>query len=217
MIVGHYAASMAAKVIEPRVPLWHYIVAAQLIDFAWAFFVLTGIEKARIVEQYTKSFPFDFYYMPFSHSLLAVFLWCVLTFVAYYLWRRVGGARAALVVTLVVMSHWILDLLVHPGDLPLFSVEHKVGYALWNYPILAFVIEVILVSGGFLMLAKYFGMSRKATISALLIIAGAMLATHLTFFYELNPTSISVIASMVVGGYGFVTYVSHQFEKKFGR
>ena len=32
MFVGHYAAALAAKAIEPRAPLWGYVVAAQAID-----------------------------------------------------------------------------------------------------------------------------------------------------------------------------------------
>ena len=68
---------VAAKAVRPNIPLWHLVIADQLIDFAWASLILIGIEKGEIVEGYTVEFPFNFYYMPFSHSLPAVAIWCV--------------------------------------------------------------------------------------------------------------------------------------------
>lgn len=213
MIVGHYAASFAAKAIEPRVPLWHYIVAAQLIDFAWAVFVLTGIEKARIADHFTKSFPFDFYYMPYSHSLSAVLCWSALTYVTYCWLLGKQSSRAALVLALVVSSHWLLDLLVHPGDLPLFSVSTKVGFWLWNLPWVALVLEVVMVVVAFTYYSRERGLSIKATVRILTIIVASMFAIHALFHYNLNPQSIVVISMMILAGYSAVAYLAHYLEQ----
>jgi len=71
VFVGHYGVSYAAKRGAPTVPLWVLFIAVQLLDVAWAPFVLLGIEKVRIVPGITKSNPLDLYYMPYTHSLLA--------------------------------------------------------------------------------------------------------------------------------------------------
>jgi hypothetical protein len=44
MFVGHYAAALAAKAVEPRAPLWTLIAGAQLIDIGWAGLVMAGVE-----------------------------------------------------------------------------------------------------------------------------------------------------------------------------
>jgi hypothetical protein len=52
----------------------------------------------------------------------------------------------------VVFSHWILDFIVHPPDLPLFlSGSPKLGLGLWTSGfglILSGVLEVVLLAGG---------------------------------------------------------------------
>src|SRR6185503_11274974 len=136
MFVGHYGPSFAIKAARPSVPLWLAFVAVQLVDVVWAILVLAGVEKVRIVPGITATNPFDLYYMPYTHSLLAAVLWSVIAAVAYRFLARVDGWLAAAIVGAAVFSHWILDLLVHRPDLPLYGNAHKVGLGLWNYPAL---------------------------------------------------------------------------------
>jgi len=49
-------------------------------------------------------------------------------------------------VALAVFSHWVLDLVVHRPDLPLYDNAAKVG--LWNYPAPAFLLEVAALFAG---------------------------------------------------------------------
>ena len=51
---------------------------------------------------------------------------------------------APLIIGLAVFSHWILDLVAHPRDLPIYDNAAKVGFGLWNYrdP------EIALLAGG---------------------------------------------------------------------
>src|SRR6185503_15317794 len=113
MFVGHYGVSFAAKKVAPAAPLWLLFIAVQLLDVAWAPFVLLGIEKVRIVPGITASNPLDLYYMPYTHSLVAALLWSA---VALALYRSRGGGpgarAAALLVGLAVLSHWVLDFVV---------------------------------------------------------------------------------------------------------
>ena len=47
MFVGHYAAAMAAKAVEPKAPMWTLAAASQLVDIGWSIFIMTGVESAR--------------------------------------------------------------------------------------------------------------------------------------------------------------------------
>jgi hypothetical protein len=55
MFVGHYGVSFAVKKRDPALPLSVLFLAVQLLDVAWAPFVLLGIEKVRIVPGITRS------------------------------------------------------------------------------------------------------------------------------------------------------------------
>ena len=135
MIVGHYGPSFLAKALDKTIPLWLLFLAVQLVDIVWAIFVLSGIEKVRIVPGFTATNPFDLYYFPYTHSLPAAFAWALGAFVLYKLVRAGNGSRGAWLVAAAVASHWFLDLVVHRPDLPLYDNAAKVGLGLWNYPI----------------------------------------------------------------------------------
>src|SRR5512138_1704942 len=137
MFIGHYGPSFAIKALRPAIQLWILFIAVQLVDVAWAILVLLGIEKVRIVPGITATNPLDLYYMPYTHSLTAAVSWAVLAAVAYRLLRRGDGWPAAWLVGAAVLSHWVLDWLVHRPDLPLYGNQSKVGLGLWDYPVLA--------------------------------------------------------------------------------
>lgn len=61
--------------------------------------------------------------------------WSIVAYMAYrsFTSKTAPSAhRVSLLVALAVLSHWILDWLVHRPDLPLYDDAHKVGLALWN-------------------------------------------------------------------------------------
>jgi hypothetical protein len=150
MFVGHYGPSYAIKSIRPQIPLWLLFVAVQLIDVGWSILILLGVEKARIVPGITASNPFDLYYMPFTHSLVAAILWSLAT--SLIIAPLLGFRKlAAALLGAAVFSHWVLDFLVHRPDLALYDDTMKVGLGLWNYPALAFSLEAALLFGGMAM------------------------------------------------------------------
>lgn len=139
MVIGHYAAALAAKAVEPRAPLWVYVLAAQLIDIAWAAFVILGVEKVSLDPTLPGS-ALVLYHMPWTHSLPAALAWST----GAGLVVRFGlqlPERAAVAVGLVVFSHWIGDLLVHRPDLALWLNGPKVGLGLWNWPVIEQAVE----------------------------------------------------------------------------
>jgi hypothetical protein len=155
MFVGHYGVSFAGKKPAPRLSLGILFLAVQLLDILFALFVLLGIEKLRIVPGFTAYNPYDLYWMPYSHSLLAALLWStVTTLIALVALRRVRWARdrrvAAGVVGAAVFSHWLLDLPMHTADLPLFldAASPKVGGGLWNHMAASLAAEVLVLGAG---------------------------------------------------------------------
>jgi membrane-bound metal-dependent hydrolase YbcI (DUF457 family) len=131
MFLGHFAVSFAAKKPAPRVSLGTFFMAAQLIDLLWPLFLLLGFEHASIDIGNTVVTPLNFYDYPFTHSLAGVVLWSCAFGLLYYAVKR--NRQNALIVGATVSTHWILDLLTHRPDLPLwFSGGPYVGIGLWN-------------------------------------------------------------------------------------
>jgi hypothetical protein len=147
MFIGHYGVSFAIRSVEKSIPLWLLFVAVQFLDVLWGIFVLTGIEKVRIVPGFTATNPLDLYYMPYTHSLIGAIGWSVLGFIAYKIVRK-ETAYTAVLVGAAIFSHWVLDLIVHRPDLALYDDTYKMGFGLWNYPVAAFALEIIILFGG---------------------------------------------------------------------
>ncbi len=145
MFVGHYAVSLALKKFEKRVSLGVLFLAVQFIDILFFPFVLLGIERMNIVENFTQSTHFELEYMPYTHSLLASLLWAGAAY-ALFRWIIVKKASVALVVAVAVFSHWLFDLVVHTPDLPLWSdASLKLGFGLWNSAIATYALEAVLL------------------------------------------------------------------------
>lgn len=150
MFIGHYAAGFALKSVEKKASLGMLFIAVQFVDYLFFIFTPFGIEKFRLVENYTAINHFDLYFYPYTHGLLASFLWAALI---YGLWRKgLGNARVAFVMALAVLSHWFTDLLVHTPDLPLLGDDSlKVGFGLWNNFMATVVLEVSLLIGALIL------------------------------------------------------------------
>ena len=145
MFVGHYAASLALKKFEKRVSLGVLFLAVQFVDILFFPFVLLGIERMNIVDNFTQSTHFELVYMPYTHSLLAFVVWSGAAY-AVFRWVVVKNHSVAVVVALAVFSHWVLDLLVHTPDLPLWSdATTKLGFGLWNSAIATYSLEAVLL------------------------------------------------------------------------
>ncbi len=143
MFVGHYAAALAAKAIEPRAPLWTLVGAAQLVDIGWAGLVMAGVERVSFDHTLAGS-PLVLEHMPWTHSLPAALVWSAGALLLARLLRLPWGA--AIAIGLVVFSHWALDLLVHRPDLELWPGGQKVGLGFWDYATAEKTLEMGLVA-----------------------------------------------------------------------
>jgi len=131
MFIGHIAVALGAKKFAPRTSLGTLMFSAQFLDLLWPLFLLWGVEHVRIDPGNTAVTPLDFYDYPLTHSLLTAMAWAVLVAGTHYLTLR--EARTAVVLYLVVLSHWVLDFITHRPDLPVIpGMDTLVGLGLWN-------------------------------------------------------------------------------------
>jgi hypothetical protein len=157
MFVGHYAAAVAAKAIEPKAPFWALAIGCQLVDVGWATLIMAGVERASVDDTLPGS-PLVLEHMPWTHSLPMTVVWALgAAFLAKFLLRL--SARASAAIGLVVASHWVLDLLVHRPDLEVWFGGEKVGLGLWNYPVPEQALEIGLLA----IAAVFWGASRGAS------------------------------------------------------
>src|SRR5881396_2832405 len=202
MFVGHYGISFAAKRLDKTIPLWVLFLAVQLLDLGWGVLVPLGVEKVRIVPGITASNPLDLYYMPFTHSLVAALLWSLGAYAAYRAIRAFGAShRAALLVALAVFSHWVLDLVVHRPDLPLYDNAAKVGLGLWNYPAPAFLLEVAVLFGGMFLYLRSTTATTHLGRYGMPVSGMVMLVVQAFVFFGPPPSSDGAAAVTALGAY----------------
>jgi hypothetical protein len=147
MFVGHFAVGLGAKAAAPRVSLGTLFLAAQWIDLLWPTLLLLGVERVRIAPGATRVTPLDFEHYPISHSLAAVFLWAAGFALAHWAFRR--DRRSAFVLGALVVSHWLLDAVVHRPDLPLYPGSGAlVGFGLWSTLAGTLAVELALFGAG---------------------------------------------------------------------
>ncbi len=147
MFLGHFGIGFGAKAAAPRASLGSMFLASQFIDLLWLTLLLLGVERVNIVPGITKVTPLEFAYYPISHSLLAVLGWALLVVVVYQFLRRYP--RGTLVLGLAVVSHWMLDAIVHRPDLPLYpGSQYLVGFGLWSSLWGTLVVELLIFGIG---------------------------------------------------------------------
>jgi membrane-bound metal-dependent hydrolase YbcI (DUF457 family) len=131
MFVGHLALAFAGKRFDARPSLGWYIAAVTALDLLWPIFLLVGIEHVSVAPGATAFTPLVFDSYPWSHSLLMSVCWgAALAGVAR--WRGLAPS-SALLLALLVVSHWLLDYFTHAPDLPLWpGASPRAGVGLWN-------------------------------------------------------------------------------------
>jgi hypothetical protein len=147
MFLAHFGVALAAKKAVPTVSLGMLILSAQWIDLLWPTLLLLNIEKVAIDPGNTKVTPLDFIHYPYSHSLLLVTGWALVAALLHFFFMR--NRRAAVVIALLVLSHWVLDLVVHRPDLPLYpGTSPLLGFGLWNSVVITVILETTLFFTG---------------------------------------------------------------------
>jgi membrane-bound metal-dependent hydrolase YbcI (DUF457 family) len=146
MFLGHFGVALAAKKAAPEISLGTLVLAAQLADGLWPIFLLLGWERVRIAPGITRASPLDFVHYPITHSLVGQLAWGAALGLLYFALRR--NAKNALVIGACVVSHWVLDAIVHRPDMPGFPHGPFVGLGLWNSLPATVVVECGLLAIG---------------------------------------------------------------------
>ncbi len=215
MFVGHYAASLALKKFDKRASLGVLFLAVQFIDILFFPFVLLGLERMNIVENFTQSTHFELVFMPYTHSLVGSLFWAGVAY-ALFRWLIVKKNSVAVVVALAVFSHWLFDLVVHTPDLPLWSdTSLKLGFGLWNNAVATYVLEAIL-----LVSALWIYLRSTSTISAVgkygmgVFVVFLLLVNVVNIFGPLQGDSKMVLAISALTSYFLFAAVAFWLDTK---
>ena len=147
MFVGHYAVGLAAKRFAPRTSLGILIAAPILLDLLWPILLLMGREHVSIVESSNPFLRLQFDSYPISHGLVAAIGWATLFASIYFgIARYLAGA---ITIWIGVISHWLLDYVVHRPDLPLHAGSSRLlGLGLWDRRWTTVAVELALLAAG---------------------------------------------------------------------
>jgi len=203
MFIGHFALGFAAKRAAPRLSLATLFAAAQLADIIWPVLVAVGIEQVRIQPGITAFTPLDFVSYPYSHSLLMLLVWGAL-FGALCA-GSTRDRRAGLVISALVVSHWVLDWITHRPDMPLYPGSAKFGLGLWNSVSATVTVEILMFLAGVWIYARATRARDAVGRRGLSALVGFLLVIYLA--NAIGPPPPSVTAIEVAGIAGAVVIV----------
>jgi hypothetical protein len=106
MFAAHFAAGLAIKSQVPETPIRPLLAAVFVPDFLWIAFATLGVEPTAK----------DRFFDGWSHSLLMVLVYAA---IVAFMFRPHGRAVAA-ALFVAVLSHFVLDLPIHPRPLELY-------------------------------------------------------------------------------------------------
>jgi uncharacterized membrane protein YhaH (DUF805 family) len=194
MFIGHFALGFGAKRIAPAVSLGTFFLAAQLADLLWPTFLLLGLEQVVIRPGDTAVTPLSFVSYPYSHSLIALLGWGALFAVLYAIARR-GKIAAAVLLGLTVVSHWVLDVIVHRPDLPLtLHGRDRIGLGLWNSVPATLILELLLFFAGVALYARSTMPVGRTGRWSFLLLVGFLLGIYLMNLFGPPPPSVNAVA-----------------------
>lgn len=125
MYAAHFAAALAIKSQAPKAPVSALLLGAFLPDFAWVALGVAGLEPSQGPR----------FFDDWSHSLAMVVVWATLFAICF--WRK--GWAVTLPVWLAVMSHFLLDLPIHPKKIALYPYSSiHLGWNSWDFGLTSF-------------------------------------------------------------------------------
>jgi len=185
----------------------------QWLDVDWSVLVLLGIENFRIVPGFTQANALDLYYMPYTHSLAGAAALSVLFGAAVavaYGQRRVATFG---IVSAAAFSHWLLDLVVHVPDLPLYDDADKVGLGLWRHVALSFPLELVVLIAGAWIYARAAPAATTLGRVALWAFVALMAALQVYVNFGPPPPSEYMMAIMALALYVLLAAIAAWVER----
>jgi hypothetical protein len=102
----------------------------------------------------------------------------------------------------VVLSHWLLDLLVHVPDLTLAGSPPKLGLGLWNHPWVEMPLELGLTFGALWLYARA---RRPAPLRLGVLVAVLLLLQGVNWFAPAEPEVTAGTSLLAFFAYGLAT------------
>lgn len=141
--INHAATALLLKRRFPDLSLVPLLLSAQAMELLWVLLNYLGVERTTTepVVRYVGDIHLAF--MPFSHSVATMLGAGAL---AWALGALAGRARLGAAVGLGIVSHLVLDLVTHNGDIALAPGVTEQGYGTFLYarlPALAFLVELL--------------------------------------------------------------------------
>ncbi len=193
MFISHFAIGFGAKAIKPKISLGILFLSAQFLDLLWPTFLLLGIETVKIDPHASRVTPLDFVSYPISHSLIMATGWAILLGLIYWSYKKNVGE--SIVVALCVVSHWLLDFIVHIPDLPLYpGTSPKVGLGLWNSIIGTQLAEGLIFTAGIFLYLRVTRASNKTGTYSLWSLVLFLLVIHISNLFGPPPPGVTMIA-----------------------
>jgi membrane-bound metal-dependent hydrolase YbcI (DUF457 family) len=183
MVTGHFGLAAGVKASERFVPLWALMLATVWLDILFIPLLAAGVESIDDYPGTDGGYGDVVIHADWTHSLVGA---AAISLVTGWLVTRWWGRRGGIVIGAVVFSHWILDLIVHRDDMPIFpgnAGDIRVGFGLWEFKWVSVLVEAaILLIGAFLYWRAATETERAAgvtarranLVTALIVLSGAV-------------------------------------------
>lgn len=158
--INHAATALLLKKRFPTARMIWLLIAVQFIELLWVLYNYLGVENFRVENSLVH-----LGYLAWSHSILstvvfAVFAWLVID-------KGFKKRPLGIAVGLGIVSHIILDLLLHEQDIQLtpFSSAIAFGLNIQSIPLLAIIVET-----GYGIFCWWYFKGRKSLLAAIVIL-----------------------------------------------
>ena len=140
--INHAATALLLQRRDPSAPFVPLLLSVQAVEIAWVLLHYLGVERTITGSIVRDLGDIQLAYMPFSHSVLTVFAAALL---AWAVGAFAGRPRLGASIALGILSHIVLDLATHNGDVALWPSADAPKYGTFLYermPALAFLFEL---------------------------------------------------------------------------
>lgn len=139
--INHAATALLIRRRNEDVPFVPVLLSVQAMEILWVVLNYAGVERTTTepVVRYVGDIHLEF--MPYSHSIATV---VAVAMGAWALGAAWGRARLGAAIGLGVLSHLVLDLATHNGDIALapFTAGGYGTHLYANAPAVAFLLEL---------------------------------------------------------------------------
>lgn len=193
--INHAASALLFKKhLNDKISIVWILLAVQFIELCWVMLNLLGIERTTTEDAVYYVGDIHLSYMPYSHSLMTSFIFSLIAFLVFGIWKR--SWKIGLIMGFAFLAHIILDIITHSNDLPLtFSNTNFIGLGLYSaFPLAGFFLEL-----AFGLFCWWYFKGNKALLWIILLFNLANISmflpeiTGLEYFMANKPTLITVV------------------------